>query len=99
MLILFLAPPSRFFAAWVPPVPDERPAVLVAVLVAAFVGVLWFPALSLAHRTRLLDRVLGLDALPALRVRTGWNLWSRPRNHPSGSSSGAGTPERGIPVV
>lgn len=68
VLILFPAPPSRFFAARVPPVPDERPAVLVAVLVAAFVGVLSTPV---ACRTRLLDRVLGLDALPAPRVRTG----------------------------
>ena len=46
VLILFLAPPTRFFAAWIRPVPDKRPAVLVAVLVAAFVGVLFTPALS-----------------------------------------------------
>jgi cation-transporting P-type ATPase E len=46
VLILFLAPPTRFFAAWTRPVPDRRPAVLVAVLVAAFVGVLVTPVLS-----------------------------------------------------
>lgn len=92
VLVLFLAPPTRFFAAWVRPVPDRRPAVLVAVLVGAFVGVLftpalsdyfgltgpaapvfvavlpalvlWFGALTVAYRVRLLDRVLGLDSLP-----------------------------------
>ncbi|MEN3300569.1 HAD-IC family P-type ATPase [Pseudonocardia sp.] len=92
VLILFLAPPSRFFAAWTRPTSDRRPAILVAVLVAAFVGVLfvpvlsdyfgltgparpvftivlpalvlWFGALTGAYRFRLLDRVLGLDALP-----------------------------------
>ena len=46
VLILFLAPPSRFFAAWTRPTGDRRPAVLVAVLGAAFVAVLFVPALS-----------------------------------------------------
>jgi cation-transporting P-type ATPase E len=46
VLILFLVPPTRFFAAWTRPVPDKRPAVLVAVLVAAFAAVLFVPALS-----------------------------------------------------
>jgi cation-transporting P-type ATPase E len=46
VLILFLAPPTRFFAAWTPPVADRRPAVLVAVLVVAFAAVLFVPALS-----------------------------------------------------
>jgi cation-transporting P-type ATPase E len=45
VLLLFLAPPARFFAAWTPPIRDRRPAVLVAVLVAAFVAVLFVPAL------------------------------------------------------
>jgi cation-transporting ATPase E len=95
MLILFLAPPTRFFAAWTRPVADRRPTLLVAVLVVAFVAVLftpvlsdyfgltgparpvfttvlpalvlWFGALSVAYRVRLLDRVLGLDALPGAR--------------------------------
>jgi cation-transporting ATPase E len=95
MLILFLAPPTRFFAAWTRPVADRRPTVLVAVLVVAFVAVLfvpvlsdyfglagpakpvftavlpalvlWFAALTVAYRVRLLDRVLGLDALPGAR--------------------------------
>jgi cation-transporting P-type ATPase E len=46
VLLLFLAPPNRFFAAWTRPTDDRRPAVLVAVLVAAFAGVLFVPALS-----------------------------------------------------
>ncbi len=46
VLILFLAPPTRFFAAWSPPTDDRRPTLLVAVLVAAFVAVLFVPALS-----------------------------------------------------
>ena len=46
VLILFLAPPTRFFAAWTRPTDDRRPAVLVAVLVAVFAAVLFVPALS-----------------------------------------------------
>jgi cation-transporting ATPase E len=46
VLILFLAPPTRFFAAWIRPTDDRRPAVLVAVLVAAFGAVLFVPTLS-----------------------------------------------------
>jgi cation-transporting ATPase E len=46
VLILFLAPPARFFAAWTRPTADRRPAVLVAVLAAAFAAVVFVPALS-----------------------------------------------------
>jgi cation-transporting ATPase E len=46
VLILFLAPPTRFFAAWTRPTRDRRPAALVAGLTAAFVAVLFVPALS-----------------------------------------------------
>ncbi len=46
VLILFLVPPTRFFAAWTRPSDDRRPAVLVAVLVVAFAAVLFVPALS-----------------------------------------------------
>lgn len=91
-LILFLVPPHRLFGAWVAPVADRRPAVLVAVLVAAFVAVLstpllsdyfgltgpvppvvvavlvalvlWFGALTVVFRVRLLDRILDLDDHP-----------------------------------
>ena len=45
VLLLFLAPPTRFFASWTRPTADRRPAVLVVVLVAAFVAVLFVPAL------------------------------------------------------
>jgi cation-transporting ATPase E len=45
VLLLFLAPPTRFFAAWTEPTDDKRPAVLVVVLVAAFTAVLFVPAL------------------------------------------------------
>jgi cation-transporting ATPase E len=92
VLILFLAPPSRLFAAWTAPTGDRRPAVLVSALAAVFTGVLfipavcsyfgligpslpvflvvipafliWFGALSVTFRVRLLDRVLGLGNLP-----------------------------------
>jgi cation-transporting ATPase E len=46
VLILFLAPPTRFFAAWTRPTDDRRPALLVAVLVAAFIAVIFIPTLS-----------------------------------------------------
>jgi cation-transporting P-type ATPase E len=46
VLILFLAPPARFFAAWTRPVSDRRPLLLVVALVAAFAAVLFVPALS-----------------------------------------------------
>ena len=36
LLILFLKPPSRYFASWTRPDGDKRPAVLVAVLTVAF---------------------------------------------------------------
>jgi cation-transporting ATPase E len=43
LLILFLKPPSRFFASWTPPDGDRRPALLVAGLVVAFSAGLAFP--------------------------------------------------------
>jgi cation-transporting ATPase E len=43
LLILFLKPPSRLFAAWTRPDGDRRPAVLVVVLIAAFSGGLFVP--------------------------------------------------------
>jgi cation-transporting P-type ATPase E len=45
VLILFLAPPSRLFAAWTTPTTDRRPVLLVAALVAVFGAVLFVPAL------------------------------------------------------
>ena len=46
VLILFLAPPARVFAAWTRPVSDRRPALLVVGLLVAFAAVLFVPALS-----------------------------------------------------
>jgi cation-transporting ATPase E len=46
LLILFLAPPARFFAAWTRPTTDRRPLMLVVVLLAVFAGVLFVPTLS-----------------------------------------------------
>jgi cation-transporting ATPase E len=46
VLILFLLPPHRIFAAWTGPVEDKRPAWLVTVLTAAFMVVVFTPALS-----------------------------------------------------
>jgi cation-transporting ATPase E len=46
LLILFLHPPARLFAAWTDPTSDKRPAVLVVVLLAVLLGVLFTPVLS-----------------------------------------------------
>jgi hypothetical protein len=46
VLILFLAPPARVFAAWTRPTGDRRPALLVAVLAVVFAAVLFIPVLS-----------------------------------------------------
>ncbi|WP_033340542.1 HAD-IC family P-type ATPase [Catenuloplanes japonicus] len=45
LLILFLAPPSRLFAAWTRPTGDRRPALLVVALFLAFGAVLLVPPL------------------------------------------------------
>jgi len=46
LIILFLAPPNRFFAAWTRPTGDRRPTGLVLLLVAALAVVMYVPALS-----------------------------------------------------
>ena len=46
LLILFLAPPARLFAAWTRPTGDKRPAILVAALLAVLVAALFTPAVS-----------------------------------------------------
>jgi cation-transporting P-type ATPase E len=45
LLIMFLFPPNRFFAAWTPPTSDRRPTVLVVALLVVFAAVLFVPAL------------------------------------------------------
>ena len=46
VIILFLFPPTRFFAAWTHPTDDRRPTLLVLGLLVAFAAVLFVPALS-----------------------------------------------------
>jgi cation-transporting P-type ATPase E len=46
LLILFLEPPSRLFAAWTRPTPDKRPALLVAALLIMLIIALFTPPLS-----------------------------------------------------
>jgi cation-transporting ATPase E len=45
LLILFLTPPTRFFAAWTAPTADRRPTYLVGGLILAFATVLFVPAI------------------------------------------------------
>ncbi len=68
VLILFLAPPARFFAAWTRPTDDRRPAVLVAVLVVAFAVVLFVPALSNYFGLTGPARPVFTTVLPALAL-------------------------------
>jgi len=46
LLILFLEPPNRWFAAWTAPAGDRRPALLVAGLVVVFSAGLFWPAFT-----------------------------------------------------
>jgi cation-transporting P-type ATPase E len=68
VLILFLAPPARFFAAWTRPTDDRRPAALVAVLVVAFAVVLFVPALSNYFGLTGPARPVFTTVLPALAL-------------------------------
>ena len=68
VLILFLAPPTRFFAAWTRPTDDRRPAVLVAVLIIAFAAVLFIPALSNYFGLTGPARAVFTIVLPALAL-------------------------------
>jgi cation-transporting P-type ATPase E len=68
VLLLFLAPPARFFAAWTRPTDDRRPAALVAVLVVAFAVVLFVPALSNYFGLTGPARPVFTTVLPALAL-------------------------------
>ncbi len=46
LLVLFLKPPNRWFAAWTRPDGDRRPALLVALLVVLFSAGLFWPAFT-----------------------------------------------------
>ena len=84
LLILFLAPPSRFFAAWTRPTGDRRPALLVAALFVTFSIVLMVPALwsyfGLTGPESFLFLIVLLSLLPwsaALTVALRYRLFDR----------------------
>jgi cation-transporting ATPase E len=68
LLILFLKPPSRWFASWTRPDGDRRPALLVAALVVVFsAGLFWPTFTSYFGLTEAADPVFE-TVLPALAV-------------------------------
>nr|WP_239523606.1 HAD-IC family P-type ATPase [Geodermatophilus normandii] len=68
LLVLFLKPPNRWFAAWTRPDGDRRPALLVAALVVVFSAGLFWPAFTdYFGLTEAADPVFGI-VLPALVV-------------------------------
>src|SRR4051812_4266208 len=84
VLILFLFPPVRLFAAYRPPTSDRRPTLLVVGLVVVFIGVLFVPTLSdyfgLTRAARPVFEV-GLPALvlwfATLSAAYRWQLMDR----------------------
>lgn len=68
LLILFLKPPSRFFAPWTRPGGNRRPAVLVAVLVVAFSGGLFVPWFTRYFGLTDAAEPVFLTVLPALVI-------------------------------
>jgi cation-transporting ATPase E len=71
LLILFLEPPTRLFAAWTRPSPDKRPAVLVVVLLVALLTALVVPAL---HTYFGLTRPAGIVYQIAVPLLVAWFL-------------------------
>lgn len=68
LLVLFLKPPARLFAAWTPPTADKRPTVLVAALLVGLLAALIIPTLqNYFGLTRPAD-VVYETALPVLVV-------------------------------
>ena len=65
VLLLFLKPPHRFFAAWTAPVADRRPAWLAALLTVMFVIVAAVPALSSSFGLAVAPEVFAI-AVPAV---------------------------------
>jgi cation-transporting P-type ATPase E len=70
-LILFLEPPTRFFASWTRATMDRRPAVLVLGLILVFIGVLFVPTLSDYFGLTGPARAVFTAVLPALVVWFG----------------------------
>lgn len=71
VLILFLLPPHRMFAAWTAPVADRRPAWLVLVLTVAFAAVVVTPVLSTYFGLTDAAMLVFTIVLPSL---AGWFL-------------------------
>jgi cation-transporting ATPase E len=67
VLLLFLKPPHRFFAAWTAPVPDRRPAWLAALLTVTFLIVASVPALASSFGLAVAPEVFVI-AVPAVLV-------------------------------
>jgi cation-transporting ATPase E len=67
VLLLFLKPPHRFFAAWTAPIPDRRPAWLAAVLTVTFLIVAAVPVLSSSFGLAVVPEVFAI-AVPAVLV-------------------------------
>ncbi|TQM13609.1 HAD-IC family P-type ATPase [Pseudonocardia kunmingensis] len=70
VVLLFLKPPHRFFAAWTAPVPDRRPAWLAALLTVTFLVVASVPALASLFGLAVVPEVFAI-AVPAV---LGWYL-------------------------
>jgi cation-transporting P-type ATPase E len=70
VVLLFLKPPHRFFAAWTAPVPDRRPAWLAALLTVTFLVVASVPALASLFGLAVVPEVFVI-AVPAV---LGWCL-------------------------
>ncbi|MEU4564685.1 HAD-IC family P-type ATPase [Actinoplanes sp. NPDC023936] len=70
-LILFLAPRSRFFAAWTTPTKDTRPALLVLGLCIVFSAVLFIPVLWQYFGLTGPSRPVFLVVVPALLLWYG----------------------------
>jgi len=68
LLILFLEPPTRLFAAWTRPHPDKRPAVLVVALLAGLVAALLVPSLRSYFGLTRPAGIVYQTALPLLLV-------------------------------
>ncbi|GAA3551996.1 HAD-IC family P-type ATPase [Microlunatus spumicola] len=71
LLILFLEPPARVFAAWTRPSPDKRPVVLVVVLLAGLITALVVPTL---HTYFGLTRPAGVVYEIAVPLLVAWFL-------------------------
>jgi len=68
LLVLFLTPPTRLFAAWTAPTADKRPTVLVAALLVGLLAALIIPTLRNYFGLTRPANVVYETALPVLVV-------------------------------